>query len=277
VWEHRSLYVAPLAVTGLVLFAAAVSLLGLPARMASAPSAEPADRYAAAGRHLDMAPAPIMLVAFLVGAFYALDALYGERRDRSILFWKSLPVPDATAVLAKASIPLLVLPAFALALSLVTVAVLLLPTGAILVAHGASPAPLLTRVRLVEQPVVMAYGLAVHALWFAPLYAWLLLLSAWARRTPILWAVLPPVAVGVVEKVAFGSSHFAALLRYRLSGAMSVAFDVAPRSADAGNIDRLSQLDPLGFASSPGLWSGLAVAAALLAAAVHLRRHREPI
>ncbi len=52
----------------------------------------------------------IMATAFIVGVFYCLDALHGERRDRSILFWKSLPVSDLTTVLSKASIPLVVLP-----------------------------------------------------------------------------------------------------------------------------------------------------------------------
>ena len=70
----------------------------------------------------------------------------------------------------------------------------------------------------------MLYGLAVHALWYAPLYGWLLLVSAWARRTPFLWAVLPPLAIGVVERIAFGTSHFGSLMRYRLMGAMKEAF-----------------------------------------------------
>ena len=52
-----------------------------------------------------------MFTTFIVGVFYCLDALHGERRDRSILFWKSLPVSDLTTVLSKASIPLVVLPA----------------------------------------------------------------------------------------------------------------------------------------------------------------------
>ena len=66
-----------------------------------------------------------MLTAFLVGVFYCLDALHGERRDRSILFWKSLPVSDLTTVLAKASVPCRVLPPRAFALALATQLMLL--------------------------------------------------------------------------------------------------------------------------------------------------------
>ena len=56
--------------------------------------------------------------------------------------------------------------------------------------------------------LVMLYGLTVHALWHAPLYAWLLLVSGWARRTPFLWAVLPPLALGVLERIAFQTLAF---------------------------------------------------------------------
>ena len=104
---------------------------------------------------------------------------------------------------------------------------------------------------------------------------WLLLISAWARRTPFLWVVLPPLALFAVEMIAFHTSYFAALLRYCLLGAMTEAFNAKPMGG--AMIDRLEQLDPIRFLSSPGLWIGLAVTAGFLAAAVWLRRYREPI
>ena len=121
----------------------------------------------------------------------------------------------------------------------------------------------------------MIYGLTVHALWFAPIYGWLLLVSVWARRTPVLWAALPLFAIPLVEKIAFNSSHFGSLLKYRVIGAMAEAF-AAEAQGDVV-IDRLAQLDPGRFLSSPGLWSGLAAAAIFLATAVQLRRRGEPI
>jgi ABC-2 type transport system permease protein len=119
--------------------------------------------------------------------------------------------------------------------------------------------------------LVMAYGLIVHALWHAPLYAWLLLISAWARRLPILWAMLPPLAVGVFEGIAFGTSHFCTLVRYRLMGTLTVAFDFEAR----GGI--VPAVEPMRFLTSFGLWSGLVVAAVFVAMAARLRRNREPI
>jgi ABC-2 type transport system permease protein len=144
----------------------------------------------------------------------------------------------------------------------------------VLAGSGLSPAIIWTRLPLLQMTVVMFYGLAAHALWYAPLYGWLLLVSAWARRAVMLWAVLPFVVMGVFAKVALGVSLFDAVLKYRLLGAMVEAFDA---NAISTPIISVSQLEPLKFLSSPGLWIGLLLAAAFLAAAVRLRRKREPI
>jgi ABC-2 type transport system permease protein len=277
-WENRSITLAPLAVAAIVLFASLISTIGLPRRMRAASELDdPAKQHAAIVKPYGVAPAPIMFVTFLVGIFYCLDALHGERRDRSILFWKSLPVSDLTTVLSKASIPFVVLPLIGFVLSLWTLAVLLLLSSAVLLATGIGPATLWAELRLVQQPLVMLYGLTVHVLWFAPIYGWLLLVSAWARRMPVLWAALPPFAIALVEKIALNTSAVCSLLTYRVTGAMTEAFAVkSPRGAYP-IIDRLTQLDPVRFLSSPGLWVGLALTAACLAAAVRLRRNKEPI
>jgi ABC-2 type transport system permease protein len=119
----------------------------------------------------------------------------------------------------------------------------------------------------------------VLALWHAPLYGWLLLVSGWARRTTFLWAVLPLLAICAVEEIAFHTSYFGTLLKDRLIGFAADAFAFkAPGNVPVDpHFIPLTQLTPGKFLSSPGLWVGLAVAAALLAAAVRLRRYREPI
>ena len=274
-WENRSLYIAPLIVTALVLFATLLGMFRLPGKMRALP-ADPAAAHSLVVRPFSLAPAPIMLATFLVGLFYSLDALYGERRDRSILFWKSLPVSDRTTVLSKAAIPLGLLPLIAFALSVATFFVLLFLSTAVLLVSGVGPARLWAEVRFVQEPLIMLYGLTVHSLWFAPIYAWLLLVSAWARRTPVLWAALP-LAIPLVEKLAFQTSYFGALLKYRVIGAMTEAFAVSPQRGGSGSLDGLSQLTPARFLAAPGLWVGLAFAVAFLAVAVRLRRNREPI
>ena len=277
-WENRSVYMAPLIVAVVVLFGTLISMIGLPRRMRTLSALDPAKQHTVVVRPHSMAPAPIILVTFLVGIFYSLDALHGERRDRSILFWKSLPVSDRTTVLSKASIPLVVLPLIGLALGVFTQHIVLLLSTAVLLVNGVSPATLWTEVRFIQEPLVMIYGLTVHVLWFAPIYGWLLLVSAWARRTPVLWAALPLFAIALVEKIAFNTSYFVHMLKYRVTGAMVEAFAVKSQgAADHPVIDRLAQLDPARFLSTPGLWIGLVFAAAFLAAAVRLRRDREPI
>lgn len=273
-WENRSTYIAPLVVTAVVLFALLISTIGLPKKMRAVSALDPAKQHAAIVMPYSMAPAPIMLATFIVGIFYSLDALYGERRDRSILFWKSLPVSDRTTVLSKASIPLVALPLIAFVLGVATLFIMLFLSTAVLLANRMSPATLWAELWFVQEPLIMLYSLAVHALWFAPIYGWLMLISAWARRTPFLWAVLPPFAISAVERIAFHTYYFNSLLKYRVTGAMTEAFAVEGRH---GIADRLSQLTPVKFLSTPGLWVGLIFAAAFFAAAVRLRRHREPM
>jgi ABC-2 type transport system permease protein len=274
-WENRSIYVAPLAVAGLVLFAMAIGTTHLPANARKALAAAASGGASASVTPYAMAPAPIMFTTILVGLFYCLDALFGERRDRSILFWKSLPVSDRTAVLAKAAVPFAILPAIGFVLSVVVVFVLMALGTVVLSARGLSPSVLWAEVGVFSEPFIMFYGLAVHTLWYAPIYGWLLLISAWARRTPFLWAVLPPLALAAAEHIAFRTSYFGRFLGYRWGGAMKEAFIL--QGGRMENISRLSQLDVLGFLTTPGLWTGLIAAAAFLVLAARLRRNREPI
>lgn len=273
-WENRSIYIAPLVVAAIVLVASMISTAHLPAKMRSVSELDPAKRQAVAVDTFKTAPAAIMFITFVIGFFYSLDALYGERRDRSILFWKSLPVSDRTTVLAKAMIPLLVLPLIAFALGEAAQFIVLLLSTPILLANGVSAAALWNASTIFEEPVVTLYHLMAHLLYLAPIYGWLLFVSSWARRTPLLWAVLPPVAVGVIERFVFNTAYMSGLMNNRIMGAMEAAFTA---EGQHGMPDRLSQIDPAQFLSAPGLWIGLMVTAAFLAAAVRMRRYREPI
>jgi ABC-2 type transport system permease protein len=274
-WENRSIFIAPLTVAAVILFGFLVSTLHLPKQMRATLALEPAKQHAAIQIHYDATAFLIILTAFIVGVFYCLDALYGERRDRSVLFWKSLPVSDRTTVLSKATIPLLVLPLVIFPIIVGTQLVMLLLSTAVLLANGVSTEALWAHVPLFRMSIALSYGLAAIALWHAPLYGWLVLVSGWARRVPFLWAVLPPLAVSVFEKIAFGTSHFASLLRYRLIGWFTQAF--IEESQAHSVMDPLAHLTPGRFLGSAGLWVGLGAAAIFLALAVRLRRYREPI
>ncbi len=272
-WENRSIYLAPLAVAAIFLVGFFIGLIHLPARMRAALALSPMQQHDAIQQPYAIAAIMLMAIYLVVAIIYCLDALYGERRDRSLLFWKSLPVSDTTTVLAKASIPILVLPLVTFAVTVATQFVMLLVSSAVLAGSGMSAAPLWTNVPFFKTAGINLYHLMVfHGIWYAPFYGWLLLVSAWAKRVPLLWAILPPVAIGVVEKLAFNTSHFATMLEYRfMGGPMSAASD------DKMTMDMMAPHHLGHFLTGAGLWIGLAITAGFLFAAVRLRRSRGPI
>src|SRR3989440_7162569 len=273
-WENRSIYIAPLIAAIVFLLGFFISMLSLRHRMHGVWPLDSAQGRDVFATRYELAAALIMGTALIVGIFYSLDALYGERRDRSILFWKSLPVSDLITVLSKLAIPIVILPLLTFAITVATQLIMLLFRTAVLLGSGVSVATLWGQLPLFQMSLGLLYHLvAIHGLWYAPMFGWLLLVSAWARRAPFLWAALPLLAIGAVEKIAFNTSHFAAMLGDRLSGGSEgVGF-----TAGSMSMDPLTQLTPGQFLISPGLWVGLAVTAAFLAAAVRLRRYQGPI
>ncbi len=272
-WENRSIYIAPLAVAAIFLAGFFIGLIGLPDRMRAAQALGPMERREAIEQPYVIAAIMLMAIALVIAVVYCLDAFYGERRDRSILFWKSLPVSDLTTVLSKASIPIFVIPLVTFAVTVATQLIMLLAGSAVLAGSGISPGTLWADVPFFKTSLINFGHLVVyHGIWYAPFYGWLLMVSAWANRAPFLWATLPPIAIGVVERVAFNTSQFAMLVRYRFIGDPA---SLAP--AGGMTMDMLGPHSPGEYLTSPGLWFGLAVTAAFLFAAVRLRRYRGPI
>lgn len=273
-WEHRAIYIAPIAAAGLSLFGILISGLTLPYRMRAIMLLDPAKQRAALHTPHTLAAALIMGTGFIVGIFYSLDALYGERRDRSILFWKSLPVSDLITVFSKITVPLFIIPLLTFVITIVTQFVMLVVSSAILAGSGMSAAPLWTQSSFFHFSGNLFYHvMTVHGLWYAPIYAWLLLVSAWAPRAPFVWAFLPPFVIGGVEKLAFNTSYFLNFLGNRVTGS-GIDTMRAPGGASG---DPMAELVPTHFFTEPGLWIGLLVAAALLFAAARVRRYRGPV
>jgi len=277
-WENRSIYMAPLIAAGVVLFGFGITAFRLTQLRINALALEPVRQRAAIELPYDAAAMMIMFTVFIVGIFYCLDALHGERRDRSVLFWKSLPVSDRTTVLSKVFVPLVILPALTFAITIVTQLIMLLLSTAVLLPSGLAG----TTWNLLPWPrlsMILLYGLVTSALWEAPIFGWLLLVSGWAKRATFLWAVLPWLAISAIEKLAFDTTFFIHMLVRRLTGGFEAGFVVVkyPEDAHVPVVDRLTQFDPLKFLSSPGLWIGLFFAAAFLIGAIRLRRYRGPL
>jgi ABC-2 type transport system permease protein len=275
-WENRSIYVAPLIIAAVQVFGFAISTIGLAERRRGVLLLDdPVKQRAAIEAPYDIAAMMMIFVVFIVGVFYCLDALHGERRDRSILFWKSLPVSDLTTVLSKITIPLVILPLIAFALVVCVQLIMLLISSANLLMHGMSPATTWAHFPVIQNWIVMLYGLIAIALWHAPIYGWLLLVCGWARRATFLWAVLPLIVIQIFEKITFDTHYFGKLVQHRLMGFAPHAFGF--HGGSHPTIDSLLQLTPGRYLSSSGLWGGLLVAAAFVLAAVRLRRYRGPL
>ena len=274
-WENRSIYIAPLIVAAVQVFGFAVSTVGMAERRRALLLLDPAVQRARIEQPYDLAAMMMIFTVFIISVFYCLDALYGERRDRSILFWKSLPVSDLTAVLAKATIPLAVLPSIAFVMVVCTHLVMLLISTVVLAVHGVNPATTWAHFSPLFNWLTFLYGLVVVALWHAPIYSWLLLVSSWARRATFLWAVLPFIVLGIFEKITFDTSYVGSFVKTRLMGFGAEAFAFQGRLHPT--IDSLAQLTPGRYLTSPGLWLGLLAAIALLGATIRLRRSQGPI
>ena len=269
-WENRYLYLAPLAVAALIVVGFTLGLVHLPDKLRAASALDAMQQHERIEQPYTFAALLLMFTTFLVGMFYCLDALYGERRDRSVLFWKSLPVSDLTTVLSKATIPFVVIPLLTWAITVATQAIMLLLAEGRLAGTGLS---VWSHVSFGQMAWILFYHLVIgHGFWYAPFWGWMLLCSAWSRRAPYLWATLPLLAIGLVEKIAFNTSYFGGWLAYRFMGSPN---GMPPRDGPM----TMAALTPTTaqFLTSPGFWFGLALAGVFLAAAVRLRRHQAPI
>jgi ABC-2 type transport system permease protein len=215
----------------------------------------------------------VCFTAVIVGLFYCLSSLNTERRDRTVLFWKSLPVSDRTTVLSKAMVPVVILPLVAWLVTWGLHILLLVFETAVVAATGLDPATLWGQLDLQVMWICLPYGLLVLALWMAPVAAYLMVVSAWARSMTFVWAIAPPAALAIFEILAFRTDHIFKFIMRRLTGGFAEGFSTPEHQP----ITQLSQIDPVRNFVSLELWGGLVFAAAALAACVWLRRRRDPV
>jgi len=282
-WEHRSLWIAPLIVAALMaLTAFPIHIGNLDPEANSHRFFTPENRLGWFTLMIWAQTVPQYLVMTIVATFYLMDCLYTERKDRSILFWKSLPVSDAMTVVSKLLVGLVVLPLGVYLLAMVG-GLVFQAIWSMRVAAGSLPdiAVGWSTVAWLKVQGLMLYAVIVCMLWFAPLAATLVLVSAWVRKNVFLWTTLPPVIAIIVERVAFGTHYTAHLLEYRSWGIWN-ALGVNPTPPDGVNHGRVVSLADL-FDNvemskaflNVDLWLGLAVAAAFVFAAVRIRRYRD--
>lgn len=225
----------------------------------------------------------VVLVSFFLGS------LFDERKDRSILFWKSLPVGDTETVLIRLGTALLLAPLAYLVAIFGAYILVLLFTSYVVWRLDASPLEL---VWSAAQPLSLTLKFLLiqwlGMLWLLPVYAWLMLCSAFAKARPILWAILVPGAVYLfaswlrwTASVNVGIDAVISDLGNRIGG---FVFPFSPRYAVSQGMDKNGQFMPpqdlligpaLDKLSEPSLWIGVAFAAAMIYLSIHLRRNRD--
>ena len=220
--------------------------------------------------------APVWITFPFVVFFSLLGSLYEERRDRSVLFWKSMPVSDWQEVLAKLLVPVLGTPLFFLgamiAMQLATATLL----SVIVLVQGGPVGALWPLGLMIATWVTAIIFFLLYALWALPVFAWILLVSAYAPRMPFIYAVLPPVVVMVVEQIFFDTNMLLSFLGRHLGGWQSGFFDNIDID---GPRDMVAMLMGGGYMQAFGealtsmdFWVGLLIAGLLLAGAVELRK-----
>ena len=270
-WEFRSIYLVPTIVAAVFLVGYLLSTIRLVRRLRAADAMR---QHELLQQPFDSVALAIMAATFLVSLFYCLETLHGERRDRSILFWKSLPVSDMTTVLAKATVPLVILPLLTFVLTVVAHCVMAVVTAAVLEGSHIGAAILWQHLALIPMWGMLLYHLVgIHSLWFSPFYGWMLMISAWAKRAPLLWATVPLLALGILER-ALGLS----LIRWFFLNRVSGGPEGVPFTADSMMMGHSTGVLPFWrFMLSPGLWFGLLLTAGFLYAAARIRRSRGPV
>jgi ABC-2 type transport system permease protein len=292
-WEHRAIYVTPLAIALIVAIMAITGQAVVSAfdhhvsiAIVGATNLGPAERAAAVTVLMTGISSLLVMAMWVLTVFYSLDALYAERKDRSILFWRSLPCTDSETVISKLLTAAVVIPLVTFVVIVATHVVVLALTSIWLGVKGAdawhliwSAAPLAS-----NWTATLAFVLALP-LWLSPFIGWFLFVSAFTRRSPLLVAFLPIVILPMLEKSLLGTSLFFDAFFVRTASlplfrGLSTG-DIFTYQGDEWSFGDqvpsglLSLLDLSRFFGSGSLWIGLVVCALFTTAAIYVRRYRD--
>jgi len=291
-WEHRAIYVAPIVVAVLMILASLTGQISLDGMehvdlgLVGAANIPENARAAVISAMMIGLSTTFIFTMWILTIFYALDSLYAERKDRSILFWRSIPSTDFETVLSKLLTALVVIPLITFALIVVTHLAVLLITSIWISARGGSgmslvwgSAPLLD-----TWTATMTFLIALP-LWLSPFIGWFLFVSAYTKRSPFLTAFLPIVVLPMLEKMLFDTQVFVDAFFVRTIKmplfidleTMELLFDESDNFAALANneLSLLGLMDLGGFVTNPGLWLGIVVCGLLTAAAIYVRRYRD--
>jgi len=287
-WEHRSLYVTP-AVIGLI-----VTLMTITGQVSVSAFDQAVDVAILGGSNLSDtergAALTVLMVAvtslFALGmcvlsVFYALDALFAERKERSILFWRSMPCTDSETVISKLLTALIVIPLITFAAVAVTHVIVTTITGIWISIQGGDAGHLVwSAAPFADNWIATFVFLLALPLWLSPFIGWFLFVSAFTKRSPMLMAFLPIFILPMLERSllrthAFAEAFFVRTATMPLFGGINPSDILDEDEVRLQGVSLIDLMDVGGFLSSPGLWIGIAVCALFTAAAIYVRRYRD--
>ncbi len=289
IWEHRSLYITP-AVVGLIMiltvmtafvFASGYQEIVDIGIVGAQNLAGETERRAAMFALLMGNTAPFLFAGAILTIFYCLDSLYAERKNKSILFWRSLPITDAETVISKTLTAAVAIPFIGLAVIIVTHLVVLVLVGMFVSFQGGSSIFLIWR----SAPLFDVWSgmfIILLPIWFSPFIGWFLFVSAWTKRSPLLTAFLPLVLLPTLEYWVFRTHLIADAMQTRFEQLpmfrhidIGELFDEDRYVATAEAVSLIRYVDIGKFLSSPQTWAGIVVCALFLTAAIYVRRYRD--
>lgn len=290
-WEHRSIYITPAAIATIVTLGTLAALMfasGFAKELdvaifgAQNLAGDAERRMALTGFFLSSSWLFLFALAILT-VFYSLDSLYAERKDKSILFWRSLPITDAETVISKLITALGVIPVVAVGAIIATHLVNLV-IASIWVATKGGDAGLLIwgSVPLLDNWLAALVVVLASAVWMSPFVGWFLFVSAFTKRSPLLMAFMPLVLIPLLEGIFLRSSVFAEAVFGR-GGMMPIFremdleefFNEERMSVNEEMISLLGHLDIGKFLTSGTTWAGIIVCGLLTTGAIYVRRYRD--
>jgi ABC-2 type transport system permease protein len=277
-WENRAIWILPAVFGAMLIVAALFGHVNFPAL------ASPNDTRTFGAAFLVAFGLMFYSVMSVYATWYLLDSLYADRKDRSILFWKSLPISDSDTVVSKLIIALFVIPVVSFLAADVTA---LLAAFIVSIRSRATIGGALWQPDLwLQMQVLWVYAVVTAAIWYLPVAGWLMLVSAWAKRAVILWSFLPPLVLYIIERWFFGTNVVGRMLSRRLTGLPMVS--LSPSGDKSWHVDKATEtltlpssvwhfINPSGFFSNPETWVGVAVGVLLIVGAIQLRMRRSEI
>lgn len=297
VWEHKSVWIVPIVVGCLlVLFLGGGALIAAVQHgYVTVNNTGSVGVDARSGLHIGMLVVASIFnfVMLILVWFYLMDSLYADRKDRSVLFWRSMPVSDTTMVLSKLFAGMVTAPACMFVLVVLTEIVL----GIIFtIAAGIVGVNLFHETfypgTIILTWIVLAFALIQQSLWLLPYWGWFLLCSAWARKLVIAWAVLIPVGAILIELIVFRTHYLTSAIFGHLGRGvvllggydrhgfhMQTFNDNAANGAVFGPSD--NAVVTFGSVAHmfvlPEMWIGVGIGIIFILGAIWLRRHRSEI